>query len=397
MKTLEMEYSRYLKMNLSVGQSTFLWGARKTGKSFYLKRHFPDSVYYDLLETDLYFSLLKEPHLLREEILALSEEKLLHPVIVDEIQKIPVLLDEVHWLIENSSAYFILCGSSARKLKNTGVNLLGGRAWRYEFFPLVFPEISDFDLLHALQNGLIPSHYHTKNWIKTVGAYVNDYLKEEIKAESLVRNLAAFAQFLDVAAFSNGETLNYSNIGRDCGVDSKTIKEYYQILVDTLLGYYIYPYKNKIKREDLVATPKFYFFDVGIVNRLKKRTISSLKGAEAGNAFEHYLFMELWAYKGLNDLEFDIHFWRTNSGLEVDFILGDAEVAIEVKISETIQSSDIHGLIAFQKEYQPKRAMVVCTAMRERRMNISNGQEIEVLPWRIFLEKLWKGEIFPIS
>ena len=197
MKHLEIEYPRYLKMRLPSGQSAFLWGARKTGKSFYLKRHFPDSVCYDLLETDLYFRLLKEPHLFREEVLALSEAALSHPIIVDEIQKIPVLLDEVHWLIENSAAYFILCGSSARKLKNTGVNLLGGRAWRYEFFPLVYPEIEQFDLLQALQRGLIPSHYHAKNWSKTARSYVNDYLKEEIKAESLVRNLAAFAQFLD--------------------------------------------------------------------------------------------------------------------------------------------------------------------------------------------------------
>jgi predicted AAA+ superfamily ATPase len=174
MKILEIEYPRYLNINLPRGQSTFLWGARKTGKSFYLKRHFPDSVYYDLLETDLYFRFLKAPHLFREEILALDEQSLIHPIIVDEIQKIPVLLDEVHWLIENSSAYFILCGSSARKLKREGVNLLGGRAWRYEFFPLVYPEISHFDLLHALNFGLIPSDYHSIHWTKTVKSYFNE-------------------------------------------------------------------------------------------------------------------------------------------------------------------------------------------------------------------------------
>ncbi len=327
----------------------------------------------------------------------IDEKALSHPIIVDEIQKLPILLNEVHWLIENSSAYFILCGSSARKLKAEGVNLLGGRAWRYEFFPLVYPEIKDFDLLHALNFGLIPSHFQAHNWSKTVKAYVNDYLKEEIKLEGLVRNLTAFAQFLDVAAFSNGETLNYSNIARDCAIDAKTIKEYYQVLVDTLLGYYIYPYKDKIKREDLVATPKFYFFDVGIINRLLKRTIPQLKGAQAGNAFEHYIFMELWAYRGLNDLEFDIHFWRTNSGLEVDFILGNAEIAIEVKITDHIKSSDIHGLIAFQKEYEPKTAIVVCTAPRQRKMTLPDGHTIDILPWRTFLESLWKGDIIPKS
>lgn len=381
-------------MTLPTGQSTFLWGARKTGKSFYLKRHFPNSIYYNLLETDLYFRLLKAPHLLREEVLALNEEALSAPIIIDEIQKIPPLLDEVHWLIENSAAYFILCGSSARKLKREGVNLLGGRAWRYEFFPLVYPEISDFDLLHALNYGLIPSHYSTKHWNKTVKSYVNDYLKEEIKAEGLVRNLRTFAQFLDVAAFSNGEILNYSNISRDCGVDAKTIKEYYQILVDTLLGYYIYPYKEKSKREDLVSSPKFYFFDVGIVNLLRKRTIPELKGIEAGGTFENYILMELWAYKELNDKDFDISFWRTNTGLEVDFILGNGEVAIEVKISSSVNSGDIRGLIAFQKEYNPKVAMVVCTAPRARKIIISEDQVIEIIPWRVFLDRLWQGEIY---
>ena len=395
MKHLAIEYMRYLKIQLPRGQSTFLWGARKTGKSFYLKRHFPNSVCYNLLETNLYFRLLKEPHLLREEVMALSEEALSYPIIIDEVQKIPPLLDEVHWLIENSSAYFILCGSSARKLKREGVNLLGGRAWRYEFFPLVYPEIANFDLLHALNYGLIPSHYSAKHWTKTVRAYVNDYLKEEIKAEGLVRNLRSFAQFLDVAAFSNGELLNYTNISRDCGVDSKTIKEYYQILVDTLLGYYVYPYRDKIKREDLVASPKFYFFDVGIVNQLRKRTLPELKGIEAGGAFENYILMELWAYQALNEKDFTIHFWRTNSGLEVDFILGDGEVAIEVKISSSIASSDIHGLILFQKEYKPRASFVVCTASRSRKLSLDDGQTIDILPWRTFLEMLWGGKIYP--
>ncbi len=299
----------------------------------------------------------------------------------------------MHWLIENTLAYFILCGSSARKLKREGVNLLGGRAWRYEFFPLVYPEIPDFDLLHALNAGLIPSHYGSKHWYKTIKSYVNDYLKEEIKAESLVRNLRAFAQFLDVSAFSNAEILNFSNISRDCGVDAKTIKEYYQILIDTMLGYYIFPYKNKVKREDLVATPKFYFFDVGVVTRLNRITISELKGIEAGKAFEHYIFMELWAFRGLNELEFDIHFWRTSSGLEVDFILGDAEVAIEVKISDKIKADDINGLIAFQKEYEPQAAIVVNTSPRHRKMTLSTGKIIDIIPWKAFLEMLWSGKI----
>lgn len=205
--------------------------------------------------------------------------------------------------------------------------------------------------------------------------------------------MRSFAQFLDVASFSNGELLNYANIARDCGVDSKTIKEYYQILVDTLLGYCIYPYRDKIKREDLVASPKFYFFDIGVVNQLRKKVLAELKGVEAGNAFENYILMELIAYRSLNEKEFEICFWRTNSGLEVDFILGDAEVAIEVKISSSISSSDLSGLIAFQSEYQPKAAYVICTAPRARKLVLNEAHAIEILPWRLFLDMLWAGKI----
>ena len=392
-KNMKKNYKRYLKLNLPIGQSTFLWGARKTGKSHYLKTYFADSVFYDLLKTDEYFRLLKKPHLLREEVLALGDEELKRPIIIDEIQKIPALLNEVHYLIENSDAYFILCGSSARKLKKEGINLLGGRAWRYEFYPLVYPEIDDFDLLKALNYGLIPSHYQATHWKKTATAYINDYLKEEIQAEGLTRNLKAFSEFLDIAAFSNGETLNFNNIARDCGIDSKTVKEYYQILVDTLLGYHLHPYRERAKREQIVATPKFYFFDVGVTNRLMKNEIFLLKGQNAGKLFEHFIFMELMAYRGLNGFEFDISFWRTNSGLEVDFILGKGEIAIEVKIDDRFRKSEIKGLLTFAKEYKPKRAIVVSMIPNKRKLTLEDGGTLELIPWKDFLEMLWNGQI----
>lgn len=382
---------RYLTMDLPEGQSAFLWGARKTGKSTYLKTRYPNAISYNLLKNDVYIRLLKNPERLREEILALNNADYKHPIIIDEIQKVPALLDEIHYLIENSPAYFILCGSSARKLKNLGVNLLGGRAWRYEFYPLVYSEIPNFDLLRALNHGLIPSHYLVDNWQRSAKAYVNDYLKEEIQTEGLVRNLKAFANFLDVAAFSNGELINYSNIASDCGVDSKTVKEFYQILVDTLLGYYLYPYKGKKKRKDFINTPKFYLFDVGVTNRLLKRSIPELRGDAAGRALEHYILMELMAYRGLNDLDFDISFWRLHNGLEVDFILGDGEVAIEVKINDNLKTSNLKGLHAFA-QYHPKKMIVVNTSPRPRKLTDS-GAEILVYPWRDFLEKLWGGEI----
>ncbi len=387
------QYQRYLTMDLPVGQSVFLWGARKTGKSMYLKNNYPDSIYYDLLNTDVYWRLLKQPSLLREEVLALSEQDLVQPIVIDEVQRVPELLNEVHWLIENTAAYFILCGSSARKLKREGANLLGGRAWRYEFYPLVYPELPEFDLLRALQRGLVPSHYDTIHWRKSIKAYIQDYLHEEIKAEGLTRNLVAFAHFLDIIPFSNGELINFSNIARDCGIDAKTVKEYYQILVDTLLGYYLLPYQPRKKRVDIVATPKFYFFDVGVVNVLASREILELKGQTAGAALEHYILMELIAQRGLNDLEHKITYWRNKSGLEVDFVLGEAQIGIEVKIAETVHTSDVRGLLTFQETFKPKHCYVVCLAQRRRKITTAKGACVEVLPWQTFLKMLWQGEI----
>lgn len=383
-------------MKLPPKQSAFLWGPRKTGKSTYLKKHFSNSRTYDLLKSDLYFSLAKEPHTLREEILSLENRELKHPIIIDEVQKIPKLLDEIHWLIENTDAYFILCGSSARKLKRSSSNLLGGRAWGYNFFPLVYLEIKNFDLLKALNHGLIPSHYLSNNPQKFLKAYVKNYLKEEIQEEGLVRNLPAFAKFLDSLSFSHGELTNYSNIARDCGIDSKTVKEYYQILIDTLLGTYVEPFTKTEGRQIIQSTPKFYLFDVGLANYIAKKPITQLKGSDAGKAFEHFILMELLAYRGLEDLDFAIKFWRTKQDLEVDFILGElnqAQVAIEVKISNKVHKSDIKGLIAFKKEVPSTKAIVVSQDPRSRKIQLDNKLHITVIPYKQFLKLLWDGEI----
>ncbi len=386
-------YKRLLRLKLPKNQSAFLWGARKTGKSTYLKDHFTHSVFYDLLKTDLFFDLLKNPSRLREEILALSKDALQYPIIIDEVQKIPSLLDEIHWLIENTDAYFILCGSSARKLKTTGANLLGGRAWRYTFFPLVYPEITDFDLLKVLNYGSIPSHYDSKNPKKSLKSYVGDYLTEEIKQEGLVRSFPAFARFLDSVGYSNGQMINYTNIARECGVDMKTVKEYYQILFDTLLGYFLLPYRKQMKRELITAVPKFYLFDVGVGNILARRSIEEIKGDLAGRMLEHYILTELIAYKGLNDLDFDLSYWRTKTGLEVDFIISDSSiVAIEVKVSNEIKKNDLRGLIAFAQEHPESKNIVVCSTPRAR-VKIYEGIEVHILPIMSFLKKLWNKEI----
>ena len=388
--------ARCLKLSLPSDQSTFLWGARQTGKSSFLKEKYPDAFYYDLLNTHEFIRLSKSPYLLREEIQKLSPSILLEPVIIDEIQKIPALLNEVQWLIDNLKIRFILCGSSARKLKNDSVNLLGGRAWIYPFFPLVSIEIPDFDLLKALTQGLLPKHYLCNPDILThhLEAYVDIYLKEEIKNEGLVRNLAGFARFLDTAGLCQGEMINFNNIARDCGIDRLTVQGYFQILVDTLIGYFIYPYSKKIKRDLITATPKFYLFDTGIANYLSKRSITALKGEMAGKSFEHFILMELIAYSKMNKKRYDITYWRTKKGLEVDFIVGNAQLAIEVKISEQVHKEDIPGLIAFCQEHPNTHAIVVSQDKRKRLLSIDGHTGITIYPWKEFLSDLWQGVLF---
>jgi len=366
-------------------ESCFFWGARQTGKSTLLERLFPDAIRYDLLLSEEFERFNRRPSLLREELLAGKTPR--QPVIIDEVQKIPSLLDEVQWLIVNHKIPFILCGSSARKLKRGGANLLGGRALRYELYPLVYPEIPDFNLLRALNHGLLPRHYLAGHSELLIQAYVGDYLKEEIAAEALSRNIPAFARFLEASAFSNGEVLNYVNIARDCGISSPTVKEYFQILEDTLLGYLVPSFQKKPKRR-VIHAPKFFFLDVGVANHLLKRG-KVVQGGEAfGKAFEHYIFQELAAHRSYSGTRYPLAYWRTASQIEVDFILGDHETAIEVKGSERTDERHLRGLKAFCQEYAVKRSVLVSLDQRPRRIG-----KIDVLPWRTFLENLWAGEI----
>lgn len=388
-------YKRLLNIKLPTGQSAFLWGARQTGKSSYLANHFPEATTHDLLDTYQLARLTKSPWLLREEVSALDKKALKHPIIIDEIQKVPVLLNEVHWLIEHLHVQFILCGSSTRKLKMDAANLLGGRAWKYHFYPLISAEIPDFDLLRALQHGLIPKHYLSDPAFinEYLEAYIDIYLTDEIRNEGLVRNLAGFARFLDVAGLTNGEMANHSNVARDCGVDRATVNGFYQILIDTLIGYYIYPYNKKIKRDLITAMPKFYLFDIGVANYLAKQTILQLRGSAAGKSFEHFILMELIAYLSMRRKREEIFYWRTKTGLEVDFIIGDAKFAIEVKIDQQVHKQDIKGLIAFMEEHPKTTGIVISQDTAKRKIQLENGQSITVLPWRDFLNELWRDDI----
>ncbi|NLA24975.1 MAG: ATP-binding protein [Bacteroidales bacterium] len=368
----------------SEGESLFLWGARQTGKSTLLQFLLKDTLWFDLLLADVYERLLRNPTLLRETVLANPELK---TVVIDEIQRIPELLNEIHWLITNTKTRFIMSGSSPRKIIRSGANLLGGRALRYELFPLASAEIPDFDLLKALNHGLLPRHYLSERPKRLLSAYVGNYLKDEIVSEAKIRNVTVFARFLEAAAFSNGEIVNYTNIATDCGVSAPTIKDYFQILEDTLIARFIPTYQKRPKRR-VIQSPKFYFFDVGIVNHLLKRGDIKYKSESFGNAFEHFIYLELYAHSHYSGLDYNISCWRTASQLEVDFILGEHKIALEVKASDRISERHLRGLRAFMEEYDVEQAIVVSTEPMAR---LHNG--IHILPWQEFLKKLWDNKL----
>ncbi len=365
-------------------ESIFFWGARQTGKSTLLKTLFPNALWFDLLLSDEYERLSKKPELLREIILANRNVSL---VIIDEIQRLPDLLNEVHWLISNHKVRFILSGSSPRKILRGGFNLLGGRALRYELYPLISVEIPDFDLIRALNHGLLPRHYDSANPRKLLSSYIGSYLQDEIVAEARIRNVHTFSRFLEVAALTNGEMINYTNIASDCGISAKTIKEYFQILEDTLIGRHLPSFQKRPKRR-VITAPKFYMFDIGITNYLLNRTKIE-KGTELfGKAFEHFIYQEIYAHSRYSDVNYPMYYWRTASQIEIDFVLGDHEVAIEVKATDQATVRHLKGLKAFAEEYDVKKLILVSNDPLPRLVD-----DIEILPWKVFLERLWKDEI----
>ncbi len=365
-------------------ESIFLWGARQTGKSTLLKKMYHDSLWFDFLLSDVFERFSKNPSQIREVILATKPDK---PVVIDEIQKIPAVLDEIHWLIENAGTRFILSGSSPRKIIRSGVNLLGGRALQYVLFPLVSDEIPDIDLLRTLNNGLLPRHYLSDDPKKMISSYIGNYLKDEIMAEARIRNVATFSRFLEVAAISNGEMINYTNIASECGVSSTTVKDYFQILVDTLTGRFLRSFQKKPKRRVILA-PKFYFFDIGIVNYLLKRGTIEMGSEAMGKAFEHFIYQELVAHSSYSGMEYPVSYWRTTSQAEVDFVLGDHEVAVETKSTHNVNVRHIKGLKIFADEYPVKKLILVSNDPFPRQLG-----DVLVLPWRVFLQKLWAQEI----
>lgn len=381
---ISIMYHRIFDIENRLDEAMFLFGGRQVGKSTLLKERFPKAVYIDLLNSELRNRYRQHPEEFRESLLRHAPETL---VIVDEIQKVPDLLDEVHWLMVNKGLFFILSGSSARKLKKSGTNNLGGRAIPETLFPLVSAEIPDFDLDRAIQNGMIPRHYMVANARNRLKSYIELYLKEEIIEEAAVQKVDDFIRFLEVAAISNGEMLNYENVATDCGVSANTVKAYYQILCDTLLGFEVPAYRKVIKRK-LTKSSRFYFFDVGIANYLTGRHHLAPKTPEYGHAFEHLVMQEIVAYLGYKCIEEKLTYWHTYDDIEVDAVIGDARVAIEIKSADSIQTNHKKGLVEFAKEHPSVKQILVSRDRVSRRSG-----DIDLYYVTDFFKALWNDEI----
>ncbi len=377
-------YRRIFDIENRLDEAMFLFGGRQTGKSTLLKERFPKAVYIDLLKSDVRNRFKQHPEEFRESLLRYPPETL---VVVDEIQKVPDLLDEVHWLMVEKGLWFILSGSSARKIKKSGANNLGGRAIPETLFPLVSAEIPDFDLERAVQNGMIPRHYAVANARNRMRAYIDLYMKEEIIEEALVQNADEFVRFMEVAAIMDGEILNYENVASDCEVSANTVKAYYKILVDTLLGFEVPAYRKVIKRK-LYKAPRFYYFDVGIANHLTKRYHLAPRTPEYGHAFEHLIMQEIAAYLGYTNSDEELTYWHTYENLEVDAVIGDARVAIEIKSKEHIDHDDKKGVTEFAKEHPDTRQIIVSRDRISRRSG-----DVDLYYVTDFFKALWAGEI----
>lgn len=360
-------------------RSHFLLGPRQTGKSTLVRHQLAEAVVYNLLDSRVFLELSQRPTRLREEL-----DESGRVVVIDEIQKLPQLLDEVHLLIEERRLRFLLTGSSARKLRRGGVNLLGGRARQLVLHPFVRRELPEFDLLRALNFGLLPSIYLSSDPQADLNAYAGLYLREEVAAEGLARNIPAFGRFLAVAALCNGTMLNHTAIANDAQVPRTTVHEYFRILEDTLLAATLPGWRRSTSRKPIVSS-KFYFFDTGVVRQLRNQGEIRERSPAFGAAFETYLFHELRSYLDYTGGG-QLHYWRSTSGFEVDFILNDS-TAVEVKGKETVSDRDLRGLRALREEGLLRHYLVVSCETRPRTVG-----GIRILPWTEFLDRLWDGE-----
>ena len=362
-------------------KSFFLLGARGTGKTSSIRKTLPDLPRYDLLSATTFATLSRRPELIGEE-----QRDSSIPVVIDEIQKLPQLLDEVQRLIEERGMRFLLTGSSARKLKRGGANLLAGRAWEARLFPLVSDELGDFDLSRYLVRGGLPAVWLSEEPWEELRAYVGTYLKDEVMAEALVRRIDTFSAFLELSALRCVEEINFEAFGSDLGVNGKTVRNFFEVLEDTLVGFLLRPYKKTIRRK-ATSRAKFFLFDLGVTNCLAGRREIPMGTETFGKAFEHFIALELRAYLSYKRSDLELAFWRTDGGYEVDFTVG-SQVAIEVKGSELVTERNLSGLRALKEE---KIFSSYCVVSRDRAVRELDG--IQIFPWRVFLKKLWNDEI----
>ncbi len=363
-------------------KSFFLLGPRQTGKSTLLRASFPDAVFVDLLESETFHELSSHPERLRQR-----QPDRKSCLIIDEIQKLPILLNEVQLMLDrNPSLRVVMTGSSARKLRRGAANLLGGRAWMAALNPLISVEAAGVPLSQRLNRGGLPSILDSAKPLEDLRAYVGAYLREEIRAEGLVRSIENFSRFLDVAGMTSGEQVNYTAVANDAGVPARTVREHYQVLVDTLVGHELPAYQKTLKRKP-VAMAKFYLFDVGIANVLKHVESHSAGSASFGQALEHQVFLELRALLDYRRLSLPLTYWRSQSQFEVDFVVGDG-VGIEVKAKASVSERDLKGLRALREEVKLKHALVVC--LERTRRKTEDG--IVLLPVQEFFKGLWDGE-----
>lgn len=370
--------------------SVLLFGPRQTGKSSYIRQQLGDRVdrTYNLLDQGLLRRWMADPTLLRQELAARGFRD--RVVCIDEIQKCPALLDEVHLLIEEQGTRFLLTGSSARKLHHRGNNLLGGRGRDRVMRPLTWKELgADFDLLRAFRCGLIPSHYLADDPEDALDSYVGRYLAEEIAAEGLARNIPDFSRFLAAASVCHAQEVVFSSVASDAGLARQTVQAWFNILHETLLGEQLPAWTRTVKRK-AIERSKFYFFDLGVVRALRGFPVVTEGSADWGPFFEHFIQMELAAWRDYRSQRTALHYWRSTSGFEVDFIVGH-KTAIEVKATSRIDDRDLRGLRALKEEALLKRYVVVCREPVPRLT--SDG--IEILPWQVFLERLWEGNYQP--
>lgn len=379
-------YIRYLKLPNPPLRSFFLWGPRQVGKSSLLRQTYPTAVVINLLKSEEFAAYQSSPQLLRERAL---QNKWTF-VIIDEIQKVPHLLDEVHYLIEEHQMVFALCGSSARKVRANHANLLGGRALRYELMGLTSFELGEeFNLQSVLNRGYIPSIYDSEDHSQLLRSYCADYLKEEIFAEGLVRKLQPFSRFLEISALGDTDVVSFETIARDCGVSAPTVRSYFEVLSDTLLGKFLPAYALRPKRRQ-TTSPKFYFSDVGVVNHLAQRGQVLPRSPSFGKAFENWIHHEVSAWLEYQKRPEQLTYWRLTTGVEVDFIIGHMNCAVEAKATDKVHADHLKGLRELVEDYRDVGRRIVVSLEPVSR---KTDDGIEILSIRDFLDELWGNRL----